>query len=91
MTGATRAGSSLLCDGSRPPEWVEQVGGGVGGVEEDGGGVETSGRWSVCVAASRQMVSVRVATWWIMSLCVSMVELDCCAEAWSTTLWTFSP
>ena len=35
------------CDDSRSQEWVEQVGGGVGGVEEDGGGVETSGRWSV--------------------------------------------
>ena len=31
------------CDGSRSQEWVEQVGGGEGGVEGDGGGDDTSG------------------------------------------------
>ena len=35
------------CGASLSQEWVTQVGCGVGGVEEDGGGVETSGRWSV--------------------------------------------
>ena len=35
------------CDDSRSQEWVEQVGGGEGGVKGDDGGVETSGRWSV--------------------------------------------
>ena len=35
------------CGDSRSQEWVEQVGCGEGDVEEDGGGVETSGRWSI--------------------------------------------
>ena len=35
------------CDVGRSQEWVEQVGSEEGNAEGGGGGVETSGRWSV--------------------------------------------